>query len=807
MDYPTFFTDASGLSEPYDYQCRLAAEEWPDLLSVPTGMGKTIAVMLAWLWKRGWRQGGRSEAVDPSTPRRLVWCLPMRVLVEQTQDTISSWLKNLGVLGLPGEGKVSVHVLMGGADDTRWSEFPGEDVILIGTQDMLLSRALMRGYGMSRYQWPMHFALLHNDCLWVFDEVQSMGAGLPTSTQLEAFRRSFPLARRSRSLWVSATLNRDWLATVDFKQHLSSLKALSLGDRDRQQAGGLLNAIKGVKKLELELGESVGSKDGLERYLKDLAAVVLHVHDAGCQTIVILNTVARAQGLFRLLRKERPQKPDILIHSHFRAADRVEKNRAIRNIEESVDRIVVATQAVEAGVDVSSGVLVTELAPWSSLVQRFGRCNRFGEHNAKGAMIYWVDIDEDKDALLPYDAASVASARGSMAALVSASPEDLPPVNDARPLTAVLRRKDLLELFNTDPDLSGFDVDVSDYIRDSGRPGIQVFWRAFSEGPNQPEPQGSPVRAELCPISMGQADDIFKGSHKRDLWYWDALGDKKGHGRWVKLDRAPRPGMTALLRSSDGCYDAESGFDAAQKKLPVPPIISDQAVLPTDDFGGDWRSRQKLPIPLVGHMERVGDHLARLCEAVGEEAHRRMLVRAGFWHDVGKGHPVFQHTMHVCTEAPEGFLAKSPCNGRHERRFFRHELASALAWLAQHNGEPDADLIAYLIAAHHGKVRMSLRAMPTEEAPPGVKRFARGIWEGDELPALEFGEDHSDPVKLSLALMELGDGEQGPSWTARTLRLLEQNGPFELAWLETLIRLADWRASDDEQAAGTKGRA
>ena len=36
-------------------------------------------------------------------------------------------------------------------------------MILIGTQDMLLSRALMRGYGMSRYQWPVHFALLHND--------------------------------------------------------------------------------------------------------------------------------------------------------------------------------------------------------------------------------------------------------------------------------------------------------------------------------------------------------------------------------------------------------------------------------------------------------------------------------------------------------------------------------------------------------------------------------------------------------------------------------------------------------------------
>ena len=210
MDYQTFFAKATRLPAPFSYQSRLAEQEWPDLLGVPTGMGKTAAITLAWIWKRGWRQGNRSEAIDVQTPHRLVWCLPMRVLVEQTEENIRSWLETLGILGhKAGEGKVSVHVLMGGADDTKWASFPEEDMILIGTQDMLLSRALMRGYGMSRYQWPVHFALLHSDCLWVFDEVQLMGAGLATSAQLEAFRRSFPLSKSSRSLWVSATLNQN----------------------------------------------------------------------------------------------------------------------------------------------------------------------------------------------------------------------------------------------------------------------------------------------------------------------------------------------------------------------------------------------------------------------------------------------------------------------------------------------------------------------------------------------------------------------------------------------------------------------
>jgi len=177
MSYDDYFSHAFGKDAdkgfgPFDYQRRLAEKPWPDLLDVPTGMGKTAAVVLAWLWKRGWRIGKREVHADRETPRRLVYCLPMRVLVEQTQRNICDWLQRLSLRGPPGDGKVSVHLLMGGAEDLKtWSEYPDEDMILIGTQDMLLSRALMRGYGMSRYQWPVHFAWLHNDALWMFDEV------------------------------------------------------------------------------------------------------------------------------------------------------------------------------------------------------------------------------------------------------------------------------------------------------------------------------------------------------------------------------------------------------------------------------------------------------------------------------------------------------------------------------------------------------------------------------------------------------------------------------------------------------------
>jgi CRISPR-associated endonuclease/helicase Cas3 len=125
---------------PFPYQERLGVESWPSILDIPTGLGKTAAIVVAWMWKR--------ILHDPDTPKRLVYCLPMRVLVEQTRRNVGQWLENADLMGKPGEGKFSVHLLMGGSEDIRdyvWTSYPEENMIFIGTQDMLLSRALMRG--------------------------------------------------------------------------------------------------------------------------------------------------------------------------------------------------------------------------------------------------------------------------------------------------------------------------------------------------------------------------------------------------------------------------------------------------------------------------------------------------------------------------------------------------------------------------------------------------------------------------------------------------------------------------------------
>lgn len=174
-------------------------------------------------------------------------------------------------------------------------------------------------------------------------------------------------------------------------------------------------------------------------------------------------------------------------------------------------------------------------------------------------------------------------------------------------------------------------------------------------------------------------------------------------------------------------------------------------------------------------------------------------------HDVGKAHDVFQSTVRplidrdAFPDRDETLWGKSGSSGGHSRPHFCHELVSALA-IDQLDGALDVgvdDLLVYLIASHHGRIRLSIRPAAGEDRPGGVAsdaRFARGVVEGETLPAVDTALGTVPRTILDLRTMELGDDR---SWSRRMLTLRDdpQLGPFRLGLLEAVLRVADWRAS------------
>ena len=858
MNFDDIFKAATGhRAGPFDFQRRLACgERRPDeakagwlrhgtgcesrLISIPTGLGKTAAVVLAWLWNRLLRPlnprpstsvsaAGSPAAPQPSLwPRRLVYCLPMRTLVEQTAESVKTWLRNLrthaGELGL-GTGSLadldwltghSPVILMGGEppsnfglspSDLPWDVHPEKPCLLIGTQDMLLSRALNRGYGMSRYRWPMHFGLLNNDCLWVMDETQLMGVGVETSAQLDAFRLQFATAGGScRTWWMSATLDKTRLTTVDRSKSGDDGPDVELEteDLDLRTVKDRFEAKKSITPASVSL-----SRDTRKTYASQLARFISEHHQPDSLTLVVVNRVDRAQEVYQQLLKLKPSARLSLIHARFRPGDRQQHETAL-HAEGS--RIVIATQAVEAGVDVSACTLITELAPWSSMVQRCGRCNRRGEFKQGEARVWWVDVrpmDEGDDLARPYTGPELQAARNLLHTLQDAGPatmQSFPPPPEPPMVRPVLRCKDLVELFDTTPDLAGHDLDISRFVRDGDDTDVQVFWRDLGDQPPSPD-EPEPARAELCRVSLPRFRAFLDkpihtkaktGMSKPVAYVWNPLADQ-----WEPAPSA-RPGASYLLDVRAGGYSADLGWvGPARLDHPITPLTPANADV-ANSYAGDPATFSRAWITLADHSRAVGEEATRIASVLAPDL-VSVFLAAAQWHDVGKAHEAFQKMLRGDDPARSAQLwAKSGQSRRRcERRSFRHELASALAWLHTSGSDaPERDLVAYLIAAHHGKVRLSLRSLPGEEPPPDRPdaRLARGILDGDPLGPVELDGLSLPAITLDLSLMEIGwdaerEPQRGPSWLARMITLRDRFGPFRLAWLETLLRAADARAS------------
>lgn len=144
--------------------------------------------------------------------------------------------------------------------------------------------------------------------------------------------------------------------------------------------------------------------------------VALERYRGGARVLWVVNTVARCQRLALGLRSVGVD--PLVYHSRFRLEDRQRAHKeTVAAFQGDAAAFAVTTQVCEMSLDLDADVLVSELAPASSLVQRFGRANRRLDGKPEGFRAQLVVYEPESH--VPYEKEDLVNARAFLAELRS----------------------------------------------------------------------------------------------------------------------------------------------------------------------------------------------------------------------------------------------------------------------------------------------------------------------------------------------------------------------------------------------------
>jgi CRISPR-associated endonuclease/helicase Cas3 len=679
-DFAAFFRAIHG-KNPFPWQLRLLREVldtgWPNLCDLPTASGKTAIIDIAVfamaldspeLGRRMPRRTAfvvdRRLVVDDAFARAVLIaeCLAAALAEPRSRGADGKVLKEVAsrlaaMTGADGDSTpLQVAVLRGGLPrDNGWVESVSQPTIVLSTIDQVGSRLLFRGYGVSSGMAPVHAGLLGEDCLLVLDEAHLSAPFLQTlhAVGLHRARATDPLGLPFAVVTLSATPEKGKDSGRIFSLNMDRAAA------DRADAPLLDRRFTAAKRARLGRAPVGGGLEKQARAFVAYAKECLKRPDIRVVGVVV-NRVRLARKVHDLLAHEfgeagenpaaggsvlltgrcRPLARDMLLGLDRAHDSRDPFSRVIDRIRTGRDRIgqsphrpmfVVGTQAIEAGADIDFDALVTEMAPWPSLRQRFGRLDRAGDLKATDA---WIVCTFDLPAADPASQDRVygtagwntrqwlwqicggrAEDSGAPAGTVDCGIDGQITLGQAPAGTSPEARNaprlspSIMDLFAQTFPRPYPDPDPALWLHgpSAGPPDVQIVWRADAPANMDPKEWGAyaevlavmpPTSSEALPLPVWTARSWLSGviADAADLETVDAAPPGRKAARaaaedsvppqvfvWAgseasRLVRADRlaPGSTVILPSSAGGCD-RFGW--------VPDVSSDVAAkTPTSDI-------------------------------------------------------------------------------------------------------------------------------------------------------------------------------------------------------------------------------
>ena len=869
-DFDAAFRDLTGMA-PLRWQRRLYAMivdgDIPSALDLPTGIGKT-SVMAIWAIAY--------ENAPEKLPRRLFYIVDRRTVVDQaTAEAVriaeaarrfSGRISSLTISTLRGQ-----HI-----DNRKWLEDPSAPAIVIGTVDMIGSRLLFGGYGVSSKERPFVAGLMGADALFVLDEAHLCAPFEALLTSVAGNESMRPTPRRRPEV------PRFHLMTLSATSRTLEGGAFSLvsDDAEDEIVRRRLGARKLLSFVDLPNGKKLS--DVIAAQAIDLATkngrIGVFVHRRA-------DAVAIAKKLGGGVKKGSPAPLMIVGSRRMKERGAVFDDLRDRGFfagarpSQSPD-FVIATAAGEVGADLDFDHIVCDLVALERMIQRLGRLNRRGVdcHGdvriAKAVVVVPMSYKDGIAKPLPGGLEATRTVLATLPAgagdgLFDASPGAL------REMVGGTSGELLRAAYTSPPNHPAFTRALIDawamtsLPTHTGRPDIGPWLRGWvpDEGPETTViwRRWLPIREDGGPPDGANIEEFFREAQPHLL---EMLGTKTSHlvdtlcdvakmssfgdadivgilldhsMRFVDvvsagdLRRAVEKGKfgtnwrnklaerlswrIVVVASTfgglneNGLLDAiassVSSVDAGWAEDDV-DIVGVRSFGPDDKVPSDWRIVHQFPLAetedgaasrsiRVAVARRSGDgsqsgnsavqsrpqRLPDHSEAVVAEARRLVekmslspemgsaLLAAAKYHDSGKARPLWQRAMRAPLTG--GPYAKTTGRGAPAQLMlsggtYRHEFGSLRDAEAAPDIQalPDAarDIALHLIAAHHGNAR----------------------------PTLHF----ADPDTGQRADKE----RSATAAVVRFARLQREWGPWGLAWLETLLRAADRRAS----AALNKGR-
>lgn len=714
-------------------------------VNAPTGCGKT-ALIAGWMAAR--ITGG------DGTPTRLCWVIDRRGVVDQIVADAERWARQAGKLGLD----VAVSTLRG-EKRTDVALDPSKPAVIVGTTDMIGSRLLMRGYGVSWKQHAQYAGLLANDTLIALDEAH---LGRPFLDLVKTLAKR-PDTRDLHAVGVSASLDDEEAAGP------------RLDDPDLEEA--LRKRLSAPKKIVRKPNAAPEEE-------------ALRLADARRRVLVIVRQPGRARRIARKL-QERTKRRVLLVTGEQRTLERLRMHDELERwrrpaAEAQETEYLVGTTALEVGFDVTSDVLISDPTDAVGGQQRAGRLNREGASGDARLIIcgkptgYGPDESGRRKRSLAAERQTAAWLRGkadaSPAALADAPETAKYPGAKTVPLTA----EDVAALACTTRPAPAPRVPVEVLIHGIDapeRPRVEIAVREELDeiadaGGHAAAWPGSSLEAwrkhygvlpvETASIPLDRVRSWLRNEQDRgdaDAATGNRLGDgvpilevRNGEPTRRSAEkirqREPFPGSTLVFPTRWIDVDEWGSVEprTARNEEPAPDAACAPGTGRTIELHehrtgacfqatdtGPWRcierTDERRTTAHADHRQTLREHRARteaaairLIEALQiDDPGRTALIEFARFHDLGKTRPEWQRWFGAADE-PEPLAHGGAPGNPALLAGFRHELASVAD-----AGEPLSALGRALILGHHGRARPW---MPVEaagrDAGRGIRRIADG---------------------------------------------------------------------------------